>query len=208
MSRHRIEDVLQDLGDPRPAPTQPIIDFITAWNDRKAQKEALQHSEIESAFADGLAEGERRAQVEREALMRLCEARTAEQISAARNAWSAEHGQGLAAAIAQQVAGLSDTLSALIADVLEPMLAARAHRACLTELTQTVRAIIDVKGAATIVVKGRDDVMQAVGASLEAAGIAHELVQAASTDVVVSVDETTITANLRSLLPRLEETSS
>lgn len=207
MSRHRIEDVLQDLGDPRPGPTQPIIDFITAWNDRKAEKEALRRSEVESAYADGLAEGERRAEAEREALVRLCEARTSEQIAAARKAWSAEHGQALAAAISDRVSGLSDALSGLVADVLEPILAARAHRACLAELTQAVRSIVDVKGAARIVVRGREDLLQAVGASLDAAAIAHELVQADCTDVVVSIDETTITANLRSLLPRLEETS-
>jgi hypothetical protein len=209
VSRHRIEDVLQELGgrSPPPAPLA-IVEFVSAWRERKAEQDAHRRSEYDRAFADGLAEGQRLAQAEREAQAQQVAARAAEEMAAARRSWSIEEGQSLGKAVTQQVARIEDAAATLIADILGPILQARAHRAGLDELIGAVRSLVALKGAASVVIKGRQDLLEVVGSCLSAEGIAHELVPSDTSEILVTIDETTITANLRSLLPRLEETLS
>lgn len=208
MSRHRIEDVLQELGGQLPPPTPAIVEFVSAWRERKAEQDAHRRNEYDRAFADGLAEGQRVAQAEREQQARQGEARSVEAMAAARRKWSVEEGQALAQAVATQLARLEDSTAALIADILGPLIQSRAQQAGLDELIRVVRSILGVKAAASVVVKGREDLLGVVGDCLSAAGIAHELVPSDLPEIVVAIDDTTLTANLGTLLPHLEEALS
>ena len=208
MSRHRIEDVLQELGGRSPSPTPAIVEFVSAWRERKAEQDAQRRNEYDRAYAEGLAEGQRRAEAEREALAHHGAVRATEEMVAARRAWSNEEGQSLAKSVTQQIARLDEDVATLIAEVLEPMVQSRARRGGLDELMRAVRSLVDIKGAASVVVKGRQDLLEVVGSCLSAEGIAHELVAFDTPEILVAIDETTITANLRSLLARLEETAS
>jgi hypothetical protein len=205
VNRQRIDDVLQDLGQPRPPSSPAIAEFITAWSRKKAEEDAHRRADVERAHAEGLAEGRRQWEQDRAALEQLHAARSADELKSAREVWAREEGQALGKMIGEQLIALGSRTTTLVADVLEPIIAARVGRACHDELMRAVHALVDVKGSARVVVKARADMTAAISASLAREGIAHEMETSDIPDVIIRVDETTIVASLQALLPRLEE---
>lgn len=190
---------LKDFSDylPEPLPLTP------------EEQSAMLAEAVEAARMEGMQQGREEALAEAEAQRAAreieFESELEVKIAAAREAWAAEQGAVLAAAIEKNLGDLRDSMLAATAEALKPFLIESVRRRAVTELGRTIGDLLLREPEAGIAVSGPQDLLKSLELQLSEHAGALTFVVSDTPEVEVKAGHALLSTHISAWVEKINE---
>lgn len=163
---------------------------------------------VELARLSARAEALEEARLAQEEVLRDLEERHQRELSVARDNWIGSEGARLDEALSRVKAELAEEIAALLADCLQPFLAASARATALDAFAAQMRDLLEPDAGLRLKISGAPDYLAALRARLGGRASACDFVESNDVDLEASLAGSVVTLRLAEWLAALQSHES
>lgn len=180
------------------SPAQPALSF-------SAPAPVDLEAETEAAYQRGLAEGREAAEAELDARLAAVREEAQAELAQARAAWVGETADSLVQQIGQGLDSLRHQIADVLADVLQPVLHARARARAVDDLLAELNALSAEQQGLRLEIAGPADLLADLRTRLPATGFDIAWRENEQPEIAISAGSTALNTRLQHWLERLQE---